>query len=100
MGSTKQLLHYAVNDEATAYIVATEEGIFHDARFGTRENMHSCPLQVWWACQSCGHCPWMAMNQVDQISTTLAMSQHEVHVPQNIIAQAKISLNRMITFQG
>jgi quinolinate synthase len=55
-------------------------------------------------CRSCAHCPWMAMNDIDQIINALetvgtpTAKEHEILVNADLIEKAKIPLDRMLAF--
>jgi quinolinate synthase len=50
-------------------------------------------------CQSCAHCPWMAMNGLHNLIETLeGKPGHEVFVAPEIGRRAKIPIERMLEF--
>jgi quinolinate synthase len=49
-------------------------------------------------CISCAHCPWMAMNNLDNLIETLVQEKNEIKVDEEIRKKAFISTNRMIDF--
>jgi quinolinate synthase len=50
-------------------------------------------------CQSCAHCPWMAMNGLNNLIETLEGAPgHEVHVDGEIARRAKVPIERMLDF--
>ena len=50
-------------------------------------------------CQSCAHCPWMAMNGLHNLLATLEGAPgHEVFVDPEIARRAKVPIERMLEF--
>lgn len=49
-------------------------------------------------CRSCGHCPWMAVNRLQNLEQSLLTSNNEILLDAEIIAKAKIPLQRMLDF--
>ena len=49
-------------------------------------------------CISCAHCPWMAMNNLDNLIETLIDEKNEIIVDETIRKKAFISTNKMIDF--
>ena len=49
-------------------------------------------------CISCAHCPWMAMNNLDNLIETLISEKNEIIVNEDIRKRAYISTNKMIEF--
>ena len=49
-------------------------------------------------CISCAHCPWMAMNNLDNLIDTLVNEKNEIHVDEEIRRKAFVSTNKMIDF--
>ena len=50
-------------------------------------------------CQSCAHCPWMAMNGLHNLIETLEGAPgHEVHVDPAVGRRAKLPIERMLEF--
>ena len=49
-------------------------------------------------CQSCAHCPWMAMNALQGVIDCLERGHGEIHVPEPIRSQALGCIDRMLDF--
>jgi quinolinate synthase len=100
VGSTSQLLRAVVEGEATEYIVATDNGIFHRMRqLAPGKTLIEAPTAGDSAtCKSCAHCPWMAMNSVAGIISALEHGTGEVLVPEPTRARALVSIERMLDF--
>jgi quinolinate synthase len=100
VGSTSQLIAAAKNLDAKEFIVATDNGILH--------KMHmAAPGKVFFdaptagnsaTCKSCAHCPWMAMNGLQNLADVLESGRNEVHVDPLIGKQAYKCIDRMLDF--
>jgi quinolinate synthase len=49
-------------------------------------------------CESCAHCPWMAMNHLRNLAEVLRSGSNEIHVPETIRKQALRATQRMVDF--
>jgi len=49
-------------------------------------------------CRSCAHCPWMAMNGLDNLLQALEQGTEEVFVDGSLIDDARRPLQRMLDF--
>ncbi len=101
VGSTTGIIQAAQRLKAKEYIVATDGGILHQMRKlmpGVR--FIEAPTAGKGAtCQSCAHCPWMAMNGLHNLIATLEGAPgHEVFVDPAIGARAKVPIQRMLDF--
>ncbi|MFN8549507.1 MAG: quinolinate synthase NadA, partial [Candidatus Eisenbacteria bacterium] len=66
IGSTSALLKFAVEDEATSFIVATEPGIIHQMQKRAPEKTYiAAPVEG--ACVSCAECPHMRRNTMAKL---------------------------------
>ena len=100
VGSTTQLIKAAQNSAAKEFIVATDNGILHKMRT-------LCPGKIFLeaptagqgaTCQSCSHCPWMAMNGLVNLAEVLETGKNEIHVDPVIIPRAVQPIQRMLDF--
>lgn len=100
VGSTTQLINAAVNLPATTFIVATDNGILHKMRAAAPgKHFIEAPTAGNSAtCKSCAHCPWMAMNGLQNLAEVLESGANEVHVDPEIGRQAKRAIDRMLDF--
>lgn len=101
VGSTSQLLAASQTLPQDTFIVATEQGIFYKMQQASphKRFLLAPSAGVGATCQSCGHCPWMAMNQVDRLVDSLRQGNNEIHVPADLLQRARVSLQRMVDFQ-
>jgi quinolinate synthase len=49
-------------------------------------------------CRSCAHCPWMAMNALENLLAVLETDSQEVTVDPALIPKALVPLQRMLDF--
>ncbi|MDN5850109.1 MAG: quinolinate synthase NadA [Nitrococcus sp.] len=100
IGSTTELLKAVVEMPAPAFIVATDNGIFHKMRQAAPEKLLlEAPTAGKSAtCQSCAHCPWMAMNGLRNLARALEHLDNEIFVEPAIAARARVALRRMLEF--
>ena len=66
VGSTTQLIEAAVRLPNPTFIVATDKGIFYKMQQQVPDRLLlAAPTRgAGGTCQSCAHCPWMAMNRL------------------------------------
>jgi quinolinate synthase len=101
VGSTTGMIQAAERLGAREYIVATDGGIIHQMRKRLPGvTFIEAPTAGKGAtCQSCAHCPWMAMNGLHNLIETLeGKPGHEVFVDAQIGRRAKIPIERMLEF--
>ncbi len=101
VGSTTGIIQAAERLGAKEYIVATDGGIIHQMR---KRMPHVRFIEAPTAgkgatCQSCAHCPWMAMNGLHTLLETLEGAPgHEIFVDPAIGRRAKQPIERMLAF--
>lgn len=101
VGSTTGLIQAAERLGAKEYIVATDGGIIHQMkkRLPGVTFIEAPTAGKGATCQSCAHCPWMAMNGLYNLLETLEGAPgHEVHVDPEIGRRAKLPIQRMLDF--
>ncbi len=100
VGSTSQLLRAVVDGDATEYIVATDNGIFHLMRqLAPGKTIIEAPTAGNSAtCKSCAHCPWMAMDSLQGVIDCLETGSGAIEVPDAIRVQAMAPVERMLDF--
>ena len=101
VGSTTGIIQAAERLGAKEYIIATDGGIIHQMRKRMPGvNFIEAPTAGKGAtCQSCAHCPWMAMNGLHNLISTLEGEPgHEVFVDAEIGRKAKVPIERMLDF--
>ncbi len=100
VGSTTALINAVTSMDNDEFIVATDDGIFHKmALLAPDKVLIEAPTAGHGAtCESCGHCPWMAMNALQNLETVLKTGNHEIHIDEAIRKRAVIPIQRMLDF--
>ena len=104
VGSTTQIINAAVESDADTFIVATDNGILHKMRAAApgKRFIEAPTAGNSATCKSCAHCPWMAMNGLQNLADVLenmdSSSANDVHVDPAVGVNAVTSINRMLDF--
>ncbi|HWW03849.1 quinolinate synthase NadA [Collimonas sp.] len=100
VGSTTQLIAAAQTLDADEFIVATDNGILHKMRMAAPgKRFIDAPTAGNSAtCKSCAHCPWMAMNGLQNLADVLESGSNEIHVDAEIGRKAVGCIDRMLDF--
>ncbi|PMR76578.1 quinolinate synthase NadA [Billgrantia endophytica] len=100
-GSTSQLIKAAKELPHDKLIVATDRGIFFKMQqMVPAKTLFEAPTAGSGAtCKSCAHCPWMAMNALDNLAGALRDGMGEIHVDEGLRLKALKPLERMLNFQ-
>jgi len=100
VGSTTALIKAAQQMPNNEFIVATDNGIFYKMKQAAphKRFIEAPNAGIGATCQSCAHCPWMAMNGLQNLVDTLKTGNNEIHVDPAIGRQAMVSTQRMIDF--
>ena len=98
IGSTANLLNFAIKDDCQKFIVATESGILH-------KMTQACPDKVFIpappeatetvGCQ-CNECSYMRLNTMQKLYNTLKYEWPEVNGDEDIAKKAILPINRML----
>jgi len=100
VGSTSQLIAATTSLDANEFIVATDNGILHKMR-------QAAPSKVFIeaptagnsaTCKSCAHCPWMAMNSLQNLADVLESGRNTISVGEAIRSKAVTCIDRMLDF--
>jgi quinolinate synthase len=100
VGSTSQLIAAATLLDAKEFIVATDNGILHKMKMAAPGKIFiEAPTAGNSAtCKSCAHCPWMAMNGLQNLADVLESGSNEIHVEPEISGKAVTCISRMLDF--
>lgn len=100
VGSTSQLIRAAHELPQQKIIVATDRGIFFKMQQAVPDKiLFEAPTAGNGAtCKSCAHCPWMAMNALDNLAAALREYRGEVFVEEALRQRALKPLERMLNF--
>lgn len=102
VGSTSKLLAASQELPNDTFIVATDRGIFYKMQQASpnKKFLEAPTMGKGGTCKSCAHCPWMAMNQLENLEQSLAQNINDIQLDTHVIEKAKISLERMINFSN
>ncbi len=102
VGSTSQLIKAAQTMPNREFIVATDRGIFYKMQQAAPGKvLIEAPTGGAGAtCRSCAHCPWMAMNDLENMTHVLRTGDQEVHVDPQLGHKALLPLQRMLDFSA
>ena len=70
VGSTSQLINAVQHSSAKKFIVATDNGIFYKMKQAAPDKilLEAPNAGIAATCESCAHCPWMAMNCLQNLA--------------------------------
>ena len=91
--STEGMIRRPGISHATSFIVATETGILHRLR---RAN----PDKTFFAASDRAECQYMKMTTLPKLLLALERMQHEITVPDDVAARARLALERMVSIGG
>lgn len=99
-GSTSQLIQAAHDLDNDTFIVATDRGIFYKMQQAApNKTFIEAPTRgIGATCESCAHCPWMAMNSIENLIMALETGKNEIQVDEAVRLKALKSTQRMIDF--
>lgn len=100
VGSTSQILAAPKELGGDVFIVATDNGILHKMKQHYPEaTFFAAPTAGDSAtCKSCAYCPWMAMNNLRNLVSTLENLSHQIEVKEDVRVKAVAGLDRMLAF--
>jgi len=100
VGSTTQLIKAVAEMPNQEFIVATDEGIFWKMRqLAPSKKLIAAPTAGAGAtCESCAHCPWMAMNALQNLESALLRGGSEIHIDPQVRERAVLPIKRMLDF--
>jgi quinolinate synthase len=100
VGSTTALIQAVQTLPNEEFIVATDDGIFWKMQqMAPNKRLISAPTAGEGAtCESCAHCPWMAMNALQNLEQVLREGRNEIHIDEAVRQRAVISIQRMLDF--
>lgn len=100
VGSTTQLIKAVAEMPNREFIVATDAGIFWKMhQVAPDKTLIPAPTAGEGAtCESCAHCPWMAMNALQNLERVLRTGNQEVLIDPRIRERAVVPIKRMLDF--
>ena len=101
VGSTTRLIQSVKELPNQQFIVATDNGIFHKMKniAGNKQLIEAPAAGVGATCESCAHCPWMAMNSLRNLADTLEQMNNEMDIDEDIRLKAIQPLEKMLAFE-
>jgi quinolinate synthase len=94
VGSTTNILKFAVQSDRTTFIVATEPGILHQMQKAAPGKVF-IPAPPEANC-ACNECPHMRKNTLEKTYLALRDLQPRLEMPAELIARARIPIDRML----
>ena len=100
VGSTTRLIKAVTELPNKQFIVATDNGIFHKMKklAGDKQLIEAPTAGVGATCESCAHCPWMAMNSLNNLVSVLEDMNIEITIDETLRKKAVKPLARMMSF--
>ena len=95
IGSTSRLLDYVVENEATEFIVATEEGILHEmAKLAPTKKL--IPALVQDESCNCSECFYMKLSTLEKLYLCMKYELPEIQIEEELRVKALAAINRML----
>lgn len=100
VGSTSQIINAAKTMPNKQFIVATDQGIFYKMQqiVPDKELIIAPTAGNGATCRSCANCPWMALNSLENLKSTLENFENEIFVDPVLGEAAMKPLTRMLDF--
>jgi len=100
VGSTTKLLNASRNLPNSTMIVATDNGILHKMRQMSPQKLfiEAPSAGAGATCESCAHCPWMAMNSVEKLVKLLEQPANPIEIAEPTRSKALRATQRMIDY--
>ncbi len=100
VGSTTALINAVKDRDEQTFIIATDNGIFHKMHeVAPSKKLIEAPTMGAGAdCESCAHCDWMAMNNLEKLLKVLTTGANEIKIDKKIIKKAQKSIQKLLDF--
>lgn len=100
VGSTTRLIKAIDELPNEQFIVATDNGIFYKMKQSAegKQLIEAPTAGVGATCESCAHCPWMAMNSLRNLVEALENMENEINISEDTRVKAVKPLERMLSF--
>ena len=100
VGSTSHLIKASRDLDFNKFIVATDKSIFYKmTQLSPEKEFFEAPTGgSGSSCKSCAHCPWMGLNSLTNLEVCVKTLANEINLDEELIKQAKIPLDKMISF--
>lgn len=102
VGSTSQIIKAAQQRQERRFIVATDHGIFYklQQQAPDKEFIMAPTSGEGASCRSCANCPWMGMNNMENLYHSLLEGSNEILVEPELGRKALVPLQRMLEFRA
>jgi len=90
IGSTAQIIDYAVNSKETEFIIGTESGVLHRME-------QLCPDKRFYTLHAAMVCPNMKKTTLASVQESLEKMQYKIELDEQLIRKASVSLERMLS---
>lgn len=100
VGSTTALINAVRDRDESTFIIATDNGIFHKMReVAPSKKLIEAPTAGAGAdCESCAHCEWMAMNDLEKLLNVLQTGENEIKINPQVSVKAQQSIQKLLDF--
>lgn len=95
VGSTRSILDYVTNDDATDFIIATEPHIIHQMQ-ALNPGKNFIPAPGADGTCSCSNCPFMEKNTMEKLYLCMLNEAPGIQMPEDLRLAAKAPLERML----
>ena len=102
VGSTSQLIHATQTLNHPSFIVATDQGIFYKMQQACpdKQLLIAPTAGTGATCRSCANCPWMAMNELQNLADVFDKQNNDILVESSLAQRALLPLQRMLDFKA
>lgn len=102
VSSTTGLIKAAAEMDNPSFIVATDNGIFYKMQKAAPDKtlIEAPNAGIGATCQSCAHCPWMAMNNLRNLAEALETGSNEIQIDSAIRDRAVKPIQRLLEFSA
>ena len=100
VGSTTALINAVRSLPNKRFIVATDKGIFYKMQQAAPDKIliEAPTVGEGATCQACAECPWMGMNNLQNLAEVLKTGNNEIFIDPAIREKAVIPIKRMLDF--
>lgn len=100
VGSTRVMIEAVQNLPDQKFIVATDYGIFYKMQqLAPKKELIVAPTSGKdGQCLSCAHCPWMAMNGLQNLTDCLEKQSGEILINETVREKAMASIEQMLSY--
>jgi len=95
VGSTSGMLQFTIDDDAPAYIVATEPGVIHQMKKSS-PNKNFIPAPGDDPDCACNDCEYMKLHDIQKLYNCLKYEKPEIHLDEEIRKKALVPIQAML----